>query len=83
MQRRVNNSKRGNGNELKEDEENWLNELETRRQWELWAKAIVDLSEKTIPPLEKQVEDEGAQIEKAQEEVEEVGLETAYEPSLI
>lgn len=72
MKKRVENSKKGDKSELKEDEANWLGELETRRQWETWASTIADLSERVIPPLEKQVEEEKAQIEKVQGEVEEV-----------
>lgn len=72
MLRRINNSKRGSQDELKEDEQTWMAELETRRGWENWSAQITDLSERVIPPLEKQVEEEGAQIEKVQEEVEEV-----------
>ena len=73
MQRRVANSKRGNAQELKDDEQGWLDELETRRGLEIAAKTIVELSERIIPPLEKQVEDESVQIDHVQEEVEEVG----------
>jgi len=72
MQRRIANSRRGNAQELKEDEQNWLAELDNRRNLEVLAKTIEDLSERVIPPLEKQVEEEGAQIEKAEEEAEEV-----------
>jgi hypothetical protein len=57
--------------ELKEDEQNWLAELENRRSLEVVARTIEDLSERVIPPLEKQVEEEGAQIEKAEKEAEE------------
>lgn len=72
MQRRLAGSKRRNVAELKEDEQNWADELQTRRNLESVSKTIVELRDKIIPPLEKQVEDESAQLEKTQTEVEEV-----------
>ena len=56
MKKRIDNSKKGDKSELKEDEKQWMSELETRRQWETWAATILDLSERVIPPLEMQVE---------------------------
>jgi hypothetical protein len=74
MQRRITNSRRGNAQELKEDEQNWLAELDNRRNLEIVAKTIDDLTERVMPPLEKQVEEEGAQVEKAEAGAEEVRL---------
>lgn len=74
MQRRITNSRRGNAQELKEDEQNWLAELDNRRNLEIVAKTIDDLTERVMPPLEKQVEEEGAQVEKAEADAEEVRL---------
>ena len=49
-----------------------MQELQTRRGLETVSQTIAELSERVIPPLEKQVDEEGAQIEKVQVEVEEV-----------
>lgn len=73
MTRRVTNSRRGgNTQELKDDEKTWIDELENRRNLEVVLRTIEELKDRVIPPLENQVDEEGAQIERVQEEVEEV-----------
>ena len=78
MTRRVTNSRQGgNAQELKDDEKTWVDELENRRNLEVVLRTIEDLKDRVIPPLEKQVDEEGTQIEKVQEEVEEVSESAA------
>ena len=82
MQRRVTNSKRGNGSELVQDEKTWQEELQKRRNLQISASTIEELQERVIPPLEKQVEDESAQVETLQQEVEDVcGFKEIIRPS--
>ena len=86
MQRRVANSKRTNVKELQDDEANWVEELQNRRNLQVLSKNMVELKEKIIPPLEKQVEEESAQLEKIHTEVEDVSfkpqirLYSSYKP---
>ena len=58
--------------ELKEDEKAWIDVLNRMRALQASSKTAFDLRENIIPPLEKQVAEESVQLEKAQEDVEEV-----------
>lgn len=58
--------------ELKEDERAWVDVLTRFRALQSSEKIANDLRANVVPPLEAQVADESAQLEKAQEEVEEV-----------
>lgn len=59
--------------DLTREEGDWITELERLRGLQSSNKTISELRERTIPPLQKQVTDETAQLEKVQDEVEEVG----------
>ncbi|ORX37164.1 hypothetical protein BD324DRAFT_625039 [Kockovaella imperatae] len=74
MNRRVAGSKRVNVDELKEDEKNWMEELQNRRNLQTLNKTMVELRDKTMPPLEKQVEEETIQLDKVQNEVEDAKM---------
>jgi DNA repair protein RAD50 len=58
--------------DLKREEADWITEIERLRGLQGSNKVILELKERTIPPLEKQVGEETTQLEKVQEEVEEV-----------
>lgn len=57
--------------ELQVDEKNWIDELERLRSLLASQATMNDLEHNVIPPLEKQVAEEGGRLDKVQEEVEE------------
>ena len=61
-----------NMDELKEDEKAWIDVLNRFRLLQSSEKTMNELRVRIFPPLEEQVSEEAAQLEKVQEEVEEV-----------
>jgi len=57
--------------ELKEDEKAWVDVLHRFRALQASEKHVSDLRQNTMPSLEKQVFEESAMLDKAQEQVEE------------
>jgi hypothetical protein len=58
--------------EIEEEQLSWQEELTKLRKIQPAATTVLELKEAGIPDLEKQVKEETAKLEQAQEEVEEV-----------
>ncbi len=69
--------------ELKEDERAWVDVLTRFRELQSSEKTAMDLRNNVIPPLDKQVIEESVQLDKVQEEVEEVCFHSMFHANLV